>query len=159
MPPKLKIVSGNPKVTWDPATQYTVWYCPEFPLDRLRYRDLSKLDPIGDTWRFPLRDDIKARGMRVPLLVWNHQSADPTLRMIFNKPYHLRVGRNRMWAIKDLGWTHAPAIVTGSCEFPCEQILTEEQLGAYWPDGHISVEPQGINVYNKTNPTNFVYPE
>lgn len=158
MPPKPKYSDRLSEVSWSPKAQYTMWYCPEFPLDRLRYRDLDALDPLGRTWRRAMQADIAKRGMRVPLLVWNHQDQFIDLAQIINKPYHLRVGRNRLWAIKDLGWTHAPAVVSGRCEFPCEQITTEERLRELWPDGHISVEPQGVHVYNKTDPTAFIYP-
>jgi hypothetical protein len=158
MPPKPKYSDKLSECSWHPKAKYRVYFCPEFPLNILRYRDLWELDPIGRTWRAALREDIRTRGMKVPLLVWNHQHDDLELRQIINKPYWLRVGRNRMWALRDLGYTTAPAVVTGVCEYPAEEITDCARLREVWPDGHISVEAKGIAVYNKTDPTSFTYP-
>ena len=136
----------------------TLHYCPEFPLERLRYRDLWELDELGRAWREALRDDIKERGIRTPLLVWNHHLTDPHVKHLSKKPYLLMNGRNRMWALRSLGHTHAPAIVSGECEYPAEPLKNAEEVLQYWPDGHMVVKEHGIEVTGKTNPKRHEYP-
>ena len=102
------------------------------------------------------------------MMVINHQMMRngagqpifPELAMIVPKPYHLRVGRNRRWALRELGWTHAPALVTGNVDpaWESELITTPERLQAVWPDGDIRVEKDFIYCTGKADPSEFEYP-
>ena len=164
-----KYVTPNRKVTWDKRATYPLWYVPEMPLKLLRYRDLEEKDPLGRDWRNALLEDIKARGMQCPLLVANHQLMKneggsylyPDLAMVVNKLYHLRVGRNRRWALEKLGWKTAPCVVSGTVsglDCASEQITTPERLGEIWTDGHISVDRDMVHVYSKCDPSAYAFP-
>lgn len=157
MPRKIKYTKVTPSVQWDADVPYDVWYVPQFPLKRLRYRDLDAIDGLGIAARQRLQDDIKQRGMKCPLLVFNHQHLDPELKMLINKPYHLRVGRNRRFVLERLGWTSAPCIVTGPCEFPGVK-LTPETLPTYWTDGNMHLTKNMVYVHNKTDFLAYEYP-
>lgn len=159
MPHRKKIVHGKPVVEWRASKIYPVHYCEEFPLNKLRYKDLWAVDEAGRPWRAALRDDIKERGMRTPLIVWNHHLEDPMLRHMSKKPYILMNGRNRMWALIDLGYTHAPAIVSGECEYPSIELANADELRRYWPDGTLIVTDKGLEVSGKTVPTKYIYPK
>lgn len=162
MPPRAKYVPGNPKVSWSPKARYRVWYCEQFPLARLRYRDLFEKDPGGRTWRQSLLEDIEKRGMKCPFMVYNHhmdRDRYPDLNMILgNKPYHLRVGRNRMWCVKQLGWEFVPVLGTGNCEYEHTLLTQPEHVKEIWPDGHVMIDPEGIHILDKVDPTNYEYP-
>jgi hypothetical protein len=154
-----RIVNGHGKVLWPQDGKYNVFYCEQFPLEHLRYKDLWELDELGREWREALREDIKERGMKVPLIVWNHHRERIDLAHLSKKPYMLMNGRNRMWAIRDLGWTHAPAIVSGSCEFPCHRMAGPQDLEQYWPDGTLIVSNKGLEVGGKTDARQRIYPK
>lgn len=154
----MKQIATKRDVRWDADVKYRIWYCPQLPLKLLRYRDLEALDPLGNGWRKALLEDVKQRGLVCPLLVLNHQHTDPELKLLLPKPYFLRVGRNRRWAIEKLGWTHAPCIVTGECEYECTEITTPEQLKAVWTDGRLHVSKAMIYVYEKTDAARYEAP-
>jgi len=165
---KVKYRTRPSTVSWPKPVKYPIYFVPKFPLEILRYRDLGKLDPLGLDWRTALLNDIKARGLKCPLMVINHQMMRnaggspifPDLAMVIPKPYHLRVGRNRRWALRELGWTHAPALVTGpvKAEWDVELIVTPERLQQVWTDGDIRVEQDFIYCTGKADPAEFEAP-
>jgi len=160
MPHHNRLLKPKPKVMWtQDAPGYKVHYVEEFPLDKLRYKDLWELDELGRPWREALRDDIKERGMRTPLIVWNHHMGNPHLQHMSKKPYILMNGRNRMWALVSLGYTHAPAIVSGECEYPSIEIRNASELRPYWSDGTLMVTNKGLEVFGKTDPRKREYPK
>lgn len=166
---KTTLLSKPSTVTWLKPVTYPIYYVPAFPLEILRYRDLAALDPISGHWRTALKDDIAKRGMKCPMLVCNHQLMKnaggsylfPDLAMVMPKPYHLRVGRNRRWALRELGWTHAPAVVTGPVrpEWESELITTPERLQQVWGDGDMRVEKDFVYVTGKCDASEGQYPE
>jgi hypothetical protein len=103
------------------------------------------------------------------MLVLNHQQMKnsggshlfPDLAMVINKPFHLRVGRNRRWALRELGWTHAPAVVTGPIrpDMDGELVTTAERFQQVWSDGDIRVEKDMVYCVGKCDPTERIYPE
>lgn len=162
-------ITPQRKVTWSPKAKYPLYFVPEFPVKLLRYRDLEAKDELGRGWRQALLEDIEQRGMQCPLLVLNHQQMRnaggqaiyPDLAMVVNKPWHLRVGRNRRWAIEKLGWKTAPCVVTGhisDLDVEAELITTPERLGEIWTDGHISVDQDMVHVYGKLDPSAYQMP-
>ena len=166
---KATLRSKPSTVSWPKPVAYPIYYVPKFPLEILRYRDLASLDPLGLEWRKALLEDISARGIKCPMLVMNHQVMRnaggsplfPDFAMVVPKSYHLRVGRNRRWALRELGWTHAPAVVTGPVrpEWESELITTPERLQQVWTDGDIRVEKDMIYCTGKADPTEWIYPE
>jgi hypothetical protein len=165
--PKLRNRAST--VSWPKPVAYPIYWVPQFPLEILRYRDLSEKDPLGRDWRTALMNDIAKRGLKCGLLVMNHQmmrngAGQPIfhdLAQVVNKPYHLRVGRNRRWALRELGWTHAPVLVTGPVrpEWEVELITTPERLQQVWNDGDLRVEKDMIYCTGKCDPTECIYPE
>lgn len=165
---KTKYRNRPSTVTWLKPVEYPIYYVPQFPLEILRYRDLYEKDPLGREWRDNLKADIVARGLKCPLMVVNHQMMRnsggspvfPHLAMIIPKPFHLRVGRNRRWALRELGWTHAPALVTGPVlpEWASELISSPERLQAVWTDGDIRVEKDFMYCTGKADPSEFEMP-
>jgi hypothetical protein len=155
-----KFVDGKPTVEWRADSgKMRVWYCEAFPLERLRYKDLWELDELGRKWREALRDDIKNRGMKTPLVVWNHYLGTMDQAYLSKKPYMLRVGRNRMWALVDLEWTHAPVIGTGDCEYEHEELCSAQDILKYWKDGSMIVQNWGLDVTGKVDATEYKYPK
>lgn len=156
-------------VSWPKPVGYPIYYVPKFPLEILRYRDLASLDPLGANWRKALLEDIRARGLKCPFLVYNHQmmrndakqAIFPDLAAVIPKAYHLRVGRNRRWALRELGWTHAPAVVTGPVnpEWDAELLTTAERFQQVWTDGDIRVDKEAVYCTGKCDPTERIYPE
>lgn len=145
-----------PSVKWEDRS-VKMFYCPEFPLELLRYKDLWEKDELGRPWRDALRKNIAKYGMKSPLLVWNHHLGNPHLSHLSKKPYLLRTGRNRLWAIVSLGWTHAHAIVTGSCEFDCTELRSEDEILEHWPDGDLVIDKEGVWAKNKIDPRRMEY--
>jgi hypothetical protein len=166
---KTTLRSKASTVAWPKPVAYPIYYVPRFPLEILRYRDLASLDPLGLEWRKALLEDISARGLKCPMLVLNHQQMKnsggshlfPDLAMVINKPFHLRVGRNRRWALRELGWTHAPAVVTGPIrpDMDGELVTTAERLQQVWTDGDLRVEKDMVYCVGKCDPTERIYPE
>lgn len=166
MKPKFREQSST--VTWLKPVDYPIWFVPEFPLEILRWRDLGVLDPLGLPWRTALVEDIRKRGVKCPMFVCNHQmmrnaAGQPLfadLAMVVNKPFHLRVGRNRRWALRQLGYTHCPALVTGDLapEMQGQLIGTPDSLQRVWPDGHVRVEKEMIYITGKADASEYEYP-
>ena len=156
-------------VSWPKPVAYPIYFVPKFPLEILRYRDLASLDPIGTNWRKALLEDIRARGLKCPFLVYNHQMMRnaggspifPDLAQVIPKAYHLRVGRNRRWALRELGWTEGPVLVTGPLrkDMDGELIETPERLQQVWTDGDLRVDKDAVYCTGKCDPTEWVYPE
>ena len=164
----MKFRSKTSTVSWPKPVEYPIHFVPKFPLEILRYRDLASKDPLGVSWRKALLEDISARGLKCPMLVVNHQTMRneggsylfPDLYAVMSKPYHLRVGRNRRWALRELGWTEAPALVTGPVkpEWDAELITTPERLPEVWTDGDLRVEKGMIYCTGKCDPSEREYP-
>lgn len=98
-----------------------VLYVPEFPIERLEpqawvskntFVPLLKTDEQAsrrDTFHKALREDIAAHGVKNPVCIWDH-----------GQRYWLRYGQSRITALKALGRTHVPAIISGPTEVPRE---------------------------------------
>src|SRR5688572_13195695 len=81
------------------ALPFPVWFVRRVPVESIRGGEPVPSLVAKEHW-FPfLLADIDKRGMQNPLLIVRDQV--------------IRVGMNRLKAIKALGWTHAPAIIVG----------------------------------------------
>lgn len=132
-----RAVDNKPRVVHPegPPPEYVVWYVPNFPLERLKYTPLENVD--GETpRRLMLAKDIEERGLKNPLLVWNHT---PATQRDYPRPFYLQLGYNKLWALKHLGRTHAPAFLTMDAgkgvDFPCRGIYRDDDVLRYWGDG------------------------
>jgi hypothetical protein len=129
---------------------FRVFYCPEMPLDAINH------DQSDKGWRQGFREalaaDIAARGLVNPLIVLNHPR--PKCADMW-----LMVGQNRYWALRHLGWSTAPAIVTGSCPFPARELTTWAEIVAQFRDGEPYLSPYGIALRGTAKPEEYKYPQ
>jgi len=138
----------RPKDVYRPAgppAPYVLWYIPQFPLDRLKFTPLE--DTQGETpRRLMLAEDIEKRGLLNPLLIWNHTCSGARESP---RPYYLKIGYNKLWALKHLGRTHAPAFLSldvgRAPDFPCQ--------GCYSPDAWKQHYREGTLVLGHEGPT------
>lgn len=108
---------------------FEIWYCPEFPVGAINFSK-KVFRPDWDHYRPGLLENIKENGLINPLILLNHRPVEQYESM------WLKTGNNRMWAIRELGWTHVPAIVTGECPFEPKEKVEPEDLPKYFRDGY-----------------------
>lgn len=133
---------------------FDIWYCLEYPLDEINFS--TKVHKVGsDEWRPALAKNISEQGLVNPLIVLNHR--DPQRY----KERWLKTGNNRLWALKNLGWTHAPCLVTGICDHPAKKVNLQE-ANSYIKDGELEcvVETHGavLQLKNTCKPEDYEYP-
>jgi hypothetical protein len=132
------------------ALPFEVWYVPKYPIDRI---DHTKHDAQHHAeLRARLAENIKAQGMVNPLIVLNHYRPKC-------KPNWLMVGTNRLAAIKSLGWTHAPCIVTGPKPIYDSVPVIPSELPSYFKDGRPYLSAYGIAITGNIKPETFHYPK
>ena len=68
------------------------------------------------------------------------------------------VGTNRLWAVRYLGWSEVPAIVTGPCPWPGIEIEDWPALRALFRDGSPYLSAYGIGLEHTTPPELMEYP-
>lgn len=129
---------------------YDIWYCPLYPVDAINVS--NQVDRTGrDEWRAALAENIQQCGLVNPLIVLNHRGDKA-------KDHWLMTGTNRHWAVKHLGMTTVPAIVTGECEFEPKIKVELENLQSYFPDGEVYIGTHGPRLRGVCKPEDYVYP-
>ena len=133
---------------------FDIYYCPKYPIEDIQYsRNVWKEGM--DEFRPALARNIAEQGLVNPLIILNHR--DPERY----KERWLKTGNNRFWALKHLGWTHVPAIVTGKCDHPCVKVTLEEAK-QYCKDGDLVYveEAHGgvLQMQNVCKPEDYEYP-
>lgn len=104
-----------------------IFYCEKFPVGEINFS--TKFYHEGsEEWRPALADNIREHGLVNPLYMVNDRG--PHYAQLW-----LKTGNNRLWAIKSLGWSHVPVIITGSCPHPCKKITVKE-ANALLGDGY-----------------------
>ena len=129
---------------------YDIWFCPKYPVEAIRVS--TKVPREGrEDWRLALAENIQRCGLVNPLIVINHRG---------DKAEHhwLMTGTNRLWAVKHLGWTYAPVIVTGECEFEPKVKVELEDLQSYFKDGEVYIGTHGPRLKGVCKPEDYVYP-
>ena len=134
---------------------FDIYYCPEYPLEDIQFS--TKIVKEGsEKFRPALAENISKQGLVNPLIVLNHR--DPTRY----KERWLKTGNNRLWALKQLGWTHAPVLITGHCDYPCTQV-TFEEAQEYIKDGELEMVEEAfgavLQLRNVCKPENYEYPD
>jgi len=133
---------------------FDIYYCPEYPLEDIEFSKLVYKEG-SEKFRPALAKNISEQGLVNPLIILNHR--DPERY----KARWLKTGNNRLWALKHLGWTHAPCIVTGHCNYPAMKV-TFEEASAYFKDGRLSydLEAHGavLQMKDVCKPENYEYP-
>lgn len=135
---------------WPDVLPFDVWYVERFPIAAINHTPAPSAQH-----RVPLRvalaENIAKQGLINPLIVLNH----PRDKC---RPNWLMVGTNRLWALKYLGWTHAPAVVTGpEPEYP-SKALAPADVPAYFKDGRPYLSAWGIGLTGTVPPESFRYP-
>lgn len=111
------------------------WYCPQYPLGALT--PSSDFHPVAVAARPALRDNIDKYGMVNPLIVWNMEPS----KWWGNE--FIGTGNNRYYCLKELGWTHAPAVVQGECPYEPKVEIPVEELPSYFKDGEPWIADDG----------------
>lgn len=143
---------------------YDLYYIPEFPLPLLRDKPPEdiKIEKFR-AGRYLLLDDIRERGMLNPLVVWNHRNPPHPQWKLYPLPYYLKLGLNRRWCLGELGFTHAPCIVTyNRGEVPIfehTKLENYSEIPRYWKDGVFRMIQQGPTGKGKTALDKYEFPE
>ena len=98
---------------------FDIHYCPEYPVEDIQASTMVYRDD-HEKFRPALAENISKQGLVNPLIILNHR--DPARY----KERWLKTGNNRYWAIKNLGWTHVPCLVTGHCDHPSTKVTFDE---------------------------------
>lgn len=134
---------------WPETLPFDVWFVPEFPISGINHNTKSR--PERTALRVALAENIRTHGLVNPLIVLNH----PRPKCPDN---WLMVGTNRLWALKYLGWTHAPAVVTGPTPaYPARAVAPAEVPGLF-KDGRPYLSSYGIGLTGTVPPESFHYP-
>lgn len=148
----------------DSGVTYDLYFVPEFPLHLLRNKGIDEIKTEKFRHgRLLLLDDIRERGMLNPLIVWNHKCDSQSHFKTYPLPWYLKLGLNRRWCLGELGYTHAPSIVTmngGSTPpFPHERLTSGKQILQYWRDGEFVWHAQGPTGKKKAALDKYEFPE
>ena len=132
---------------------FDIWYCADYPLDKINVSTkVYRAD--FDLWRPALAQNIAEQGLANPLIVLNHRTGK-------YRDLWLKIGNNRYWALRKLGWTHAPVIITGDPEHSGIKVTLKEAQ-QYIKDGTLYYDdhcPGGtLRIHNYTDPSKFEYP-
>ena len=144
------------------VTRYNLWLIPNLPMDAPLYRPRQR----RQGWRSNLLADIKANGLRHPILVYGHSPKGkfnlqrwgdlrPDVEGVKKFDMYIAFGTNRFYCLQELGATTFPAIVSwnkGKTP-PWEgKIITPEEFRDYAPEGRIVVQDHGFGYTVKTKP-------
>lgn len=137
------------KIPLPEVLPFEVWYVPRYPLDKINHtpRDAQ----LRIELRVRLAENIARQGLVNPLIVLNHPRDKCP-------PNWLMVGTNRLWAVKSLGWIHAPAIVTGPKPAYESVPVAPSELASYFRDGRPYLSAYGIAITGNVKPETFKYP-
>lgn len=106
-----------------------IFFCEKYPIEDIVYS--HKIYHEGsEEWRPALLANIREHGLANPLIIYNHDRG-PKLKRRW-----LKVGNNRLWALREMGWKYAPCLVTGECVHPCVKVTLEE-ANAMLKDGYL----------------------
>lgn len=128
---------------------YDIWFCPHYPIEAIN--SSLKVDRSGRSkvWT-ALAEDIRERGLLNPIIILNHRPKK-------FKDHYVMQGLNRLEAIKYLGWSTAPCIVIGDCEFTPKVKVTDIQ--DYIRDGTVVYNSShGPHIDGTVPPETYTYP-
>ena len=119
---------------------YVIWYCPEYPTPLLR---TGQFRPEFTVPFQKLKKDIAERGLINPLIILNHRPTSDYKRD------WVMTGRNRLYAIRALGWRTVPAIVTGMPSKGIDGVRVDPaRLQDYFRDGEVYFGNHGPTLRN-----------
>lgn len=128
---------------------YKLWYTKTMPLKRLL------LKPAGadnkPRWSMGFLEDIKANGLRNPIVIDGHTS--------LHDQFVITVGNNRHWAARQLAWETIPAVVSypRGLDFlriapDAVEVTDLPALQALFKDGTAYMNPMGFGVFGAPIP-------
>lgn len=142
------------------SDRFLLWYIPEFPIDRawVRGRDIEN---ESQHWRLGLLEDIEKNGLNNPVGVYGHTPKGP-LSLNYLAPgeprcpdYYVKLGTNRVWCCKQLGWKTMPAVVSinhGSTPKWEGHSFPASALPKYFKDGVPWVNHHGFGITQAKTP-------
>ena len=128
---------------------YEIWFCPRYPIEAIK--SSTKVDRSGrEEIRARLAEDIRENGLVNPIVVLNHR--------VGYMDHYCMQGLNRLEALKILGWSTVPCIVTGECEFDPKVLVARTHLQDYFVDGELIFGDHGPKLINTVPPETYEYP-
>lgn len=128
---------------------YEIWFCPEYPIEAIK--SSTRTNRTGrEELRTALAEDIRENGLVNPIVVLNHR--------VGYMDHYCMQGLNRLEALKILGWSTVPCIVTGECEFAPKSAVDRNQLQEYFLDGTVVEGDYGPKLINTVPPETCEYP-
>jgi len=132
---------------------YDIWYCPNYPIEKII--SSIKVDRSGrKEIQARLAENIRENGLINPLIVMNHRG--PKF-----KDHYCMQGLNRLSAVKLLGWSTVPCIITGPCNHEPRVRVEPEDVQQYFLDGRASFTTScwdRLTLEDVTLPDNYEYP-
>lgn len=148
--PPRKYFGDLDKVPWPETLPFEVWYVKAYPISEI---DHTKHDAQHHMrLRVALAENIRKQGLINPLIILNHPRDKCP-------PNWLMVGTNRLWALKYIGWTHAPAIVTGPKPIYDSLPVSPAEVPSFFRDGRPYLSAYGIALTGTVPPETFHYPK
>ena len=131
---------------------FDLWYAPDYPLDKIRVSTKVYREDF-EKWRPALAQNISEWGLVNPLIVLNHRSGK------YNDNW-LKIGNNRYWALRYLGWSTAPVLITGYSDYGTK--VTLEEAKALFMDGELYYDERTdggtLRIRNFSDPSKFEFP-
>lgn len=157
-------VLSSARVRIQRPIDYKLFAVPEFPLALLRNKPIEAIrEQKFRDGRKLLLEDIRERGMLNPLIVWNHKRPAHPQWKHYPLPWYLKLGLNRRWCLEELGYTHAPAIVTTDGAAPpfdeWYRLETAGDILDWWRDGVFVAISQGPTGKGKSALDKYEFPE
>ena len=132
---------------------FDIYFCPDYPIEKINFSKLVKKEGM-EKFRPALAKNISEQGLVNPLIILNHRKGTYQKRW-------LKTGNNRLWALKSLGWMHAPCVVTGSCEYESKRVTFEEAQDLF-KDGTLSYDEEAhggvLQMKEVCKPEDYEYP-
>ena len=132
-----------------------LWYCRNVPIEMLK--SSPTLGENKAPWFEKLVEDTKINGLASPLMVCNGH--DGGIERQF--PMRVTCGMNRLQALRKLGWTTVPCLVSHNIPegVPGVELRTREEGQAYLRDGFLCIIKSGVRVNQTVHPESEKYPQ
>jgi len=140
---------------------FPVYFCRKVPVEQLNLRRNVSIN-VDQPWFEALCKDIEKNGLASPLLVL-HYANETLIRAV---PMSVKVGQNRLRALRKLGWKHVPCIIVGRVGDPppagLDVVLLKNlsEVQALLADGVARfAKYESLSIDNVTAPERMIYPE
>jgi len=132
---------------------YDLWFCQDYPIEKIV--SSIKVDRSGrEKIQARLAENIRENGLINPLIIMSHRPPKW-------KDHYCMQGLNRLNAVKLLGWSTVPCIITGPCNHEPRVRVKPEDVQQYFFDGKTEFKKDSWNrlhLIDVTLPDNYDYP-